>query len=441
MSSRASGRMLRRWGLPALVVTGVGVRLLAGWARGADLVMHGNGMSYIRELAQRIGAGHGYTTPNGIEHVFQQPAYPAYLALAFLVAGASTWPVVSAANALLGGALTWATHRLGGAAFGPRVAWFAAAVAALHPYLVWHGQSMSDTALFTLLMVGWLGAVLAFDPDRPWRGALEAGLWLGAALWTRPSLIPLVPIGALSIWWRVRALRPALRHLVVSAMLAFVLTLPWLLRNHALTGRFPMMGTHGSSALWAANTEGAYEAIVEDRSFDAVSRAPRYAGTDLDVREFKTRFEPREAARRRDVFAKELRRIAADDPGRFATLWAMRLWRLWDVRFHPAQRHGRPVSGVSARQVVHAASFGPLLLLGILGALLAVRDRRTRVTAVTLLATLAAYSVTHALGAYYSRVRLPLDPVVGVLGALAVERAGARLGWWREREPAEGGTG
>ena len=34
-----------------------------------------------------------------------------------------------------------------------------------------------------------------------------------------------------------------------------------------------------------------------------------------------------------------------------------------------------------------------------------------------------------------------VDVVVGVLGAVAVERAGVRFGWWREREPAEGDTG
>ena len=417
----------------ALVVVAIAVRLGAGWVRGPALLEDGNGLKYMLDLARRIASGDGYSTSNGIAHVFQQPAYPAYLALFFALFHASTWPVISFANALLGGALTWAAYRLGRVAFGGCVGVVAGAIAAFYPYLIWHGQTVSDTALFTFLLLGWLGAVLSDSTERPWRGALEAGLWLGAAFWTRPSLLPLIPVAFASIWIRTRSPAHALRHLAVSALLAFVITMPWLVRNHQLTDRFPMMGTHGSSALWAANADGAYEAILEDRSFDVVSGHWKYRDTDLDVWAFKTDFEPREAVRRQGVFSNALKETIQADPSRFVEMSLLRFVRLWDVRYHPTMRRSRPIAGVERRQILHATSYGPLLLLGLVGLVLALRDPQRRVTGLTLLAVLVVYSGAHAVGAFYSRVRLPLDPIIGVLAGLTIDRG---LVWWRARGDA-----
>ncbi len=374
----------------------------------------------MRDLARSLAAGNGYQV-GGVPNVFQQPAYVFLLAGGYALLGA-TWQGVLLVAALVSTALVALCMRIA-SRFDRRAVLPAGILAALHPILVWHGLSVADTTLFSLALVGWVDAVLA-ELRRPgWRPRVLAGAWIGLAFLTRPSLLPLLPVGLVAIAWARRSVRPALSSAATWFLVAAVITAPWLVRNHALTGRFPLVGTHGPESVWAANTDESLRATELDSSYDVVSAL--HAGTEFDVRAFQVAVAPEEAVRREDGFRAAAIAWVRANPGTFAWMCAVRLGRMWDVRYHPTRRGDRPLRGLARRARVHLATQASLLLLALLGAAALWRRGGRRPELLFVASILVVYSLAHCIGAGYSRVRIPVDPLVVAIagcGAAALVR-------------------
>ncbi len=403
----------------AVLAVALGVRVAVGVWRGPELLEAGNGLDYMRALATSLARGGGYAI-DGVPHVFQQPGYVACLAAGFALLGA-TWQGALLANALLGTALAGMTYRLAGR-LDARAALPAGIVAAVHPVLVWHGNAVADTTLFALALVGWADAALGALRGGLLRHTLCAGLWIAVAFLTRPSLLPLLPVAPVALLAVSRSWRKALAFAALSSALAFVLVLPWLLRNHALTGVFPLVGTHGPESVWAANTDESPEATERDSSYDAVSAL--HAGTEFDVQAFQTGVTPREGVRREALFRDATRTWIREHFGTFLHMYVVRLGRIADLRYHPSRHGTRPIPHTRLRSLVNALSYGPVLLLAIAGTVLLVRGPR-RAEALTLVAVVALYALTHAVGAGYTRVRVPVDPLLVALAGVALARFAA----------------
>ncbi len=415
------------------VALAVGMRLAVGIGRGEGLVAQGNGLYYMHDLAVSIASGEGFRCVHDIVNVFQQPAYPALLALGYVVAGVG-WQGVLVASTLVGALTVWAVLRLAEPVAGPRAALVAAIVVALHPLLVWHGLSVADTMLFSLALVGWLGAMVRLGEGRGWREALLGGVFLGVGMLTRPSILPLLPIAALAVLWRRGGggagggRGPRALQLAASLVLAGLIVLPWALRNHELTGRFPLIGTHGPESMWSSNSELSPKATEMDSSYDAIAAMRRYRGTDLDIGMLQCHVEPADGVRRHDAFSAAAREWITANPGEFARMSVTRLLRMWSPTHHPQTWWGKELRGAATRSWVHALVFVPLTLLGLAGAVLVLRrpGARRRAGAFTLL-VIGAYSASHAAGAGYSRVRFPVDPLVAVFAAVAIVALWDRL--------------
>ena len=220
------------------------------------------------------------------------------------------------------------------------------------------------------------------------------------------SLPPLLPRRS----WRALAV-----YAVVSLALAFGVTLPWMSRNHGLTGRFPLIGTHGPESVWAANNAEAPRATELDSSYDFISE--RHEGTELDVTVFQYALDPSTAVRRERLFRETATSWMRANPGVFARMSLVRLGRIWGPRYHPMRWGELVVPGAMRKDLVHRISHTALLVIAVVGLLVLLRRRETRRETVFLLAVLLTYSLAHCVGAGYSRVRFPLDPILAVLAA------------------------
>ena len=191
---------------------------------------------YYDVLAHRLASGEGYTWlwPDGaVTYAAHYPVgYPALLALAYVVFGASP-AVAMTLNALLGAGSAFGAHRLvdgdGVARWRPLAAGLAMA---LHPALVpYTAALMTEGVTAALLVVAAAIANGARKSDRPWPRIAGAGIVMGVATLVRPQSLVLAPVlGALGA--RAGAgVRARLARAVAATAVALACIAPWTARN------------------------------------------------------------------------------------------------------------------------------------------------------------------------------------------------------------------
>lgn len=406
-----SRRISRREVVLLLVILLAGVVLRVGISihRWDGLVREGNGAWYIHPIAANLASGNGYRVIPDVPSVFQQPGYPFLLAAGYVLAGPTPIGVIIA-NSILSVFLMLAAYHLGRLLWGRPSDGLAAALAtALYPYLAWHGTAIADTTLFTLCLTAWFATCLSLARTPSLGRAALLGFFIAAGMLTRPSMIPLVPFGYLFLLITWRSFSRWALYAAVSAGLAIILALPWCLRNLELTGEFPLIGTHGPEAMFFSNNDEAVPLTEADSTADAVCFLPEYRGSELDSRHYQLEATPEEAVRIKAEFVRRTQQWILENPGTFARLSLLRLGRIWDPRYHPTKVGERPAPDIMMKTWLHGLSFVPLLILALIGLVGLLCGKPTRLPALFLLSIIAVYSLAHATGAGYSRVRLPLD--------------------------------
>ena len=301
----------------------------------------------------------------------------------------------------------------------PGIPLVAAALAAVHPYVVGMSALVLSEATFLPLMLAGLWGLASLwrtpGPRRPWLVAVGTGLAMGAAILSRPSWALFVP--AVLAAWVVGAGRgsrgKAARNAIVVALATASVMAPWWVRNGRVFGRFV------PTALW-----------VGASLYDGIG--PQATGTsdmrfvdEPDVRGLGES-EQDAAFRARSVA------FARSHPGRVVGLAWIKLGRFWSP-WPNADTLQAP--GVA---VASAAVTLPIFALIALGAF----DRRRDFRALVLLAgPLAYFCVLHMV--FVSSIRYRIPGEVPALG-LASVGLGRLPGRPRPRgpggPPVQGGT-
>jgi hypothetical protein len=161
------------------------------------------------------------------------------------------------AGTLIVSAVAGIAHAL----FGRRAAIVAGVLAALWPAGI-AVVSVTGTDLPSGALVSLAVLVLArLGPHHPWRAAVISGLLFGLGAWVRAVAAPLAAVSLL--FWLALGHRPraAFARTAVAIVTAFVVLLPWALRNQRVYGEFFFTDSHGgNTALVGANpnSEGTY---------------------------------------------------------------------------------------------------------------------------------------------------------------------------------------
>jgi hypothetical protein len=248
--------------LPLIVVVAVGARAGFAWHEGRQLPANLLGtvpfMQETGNIARSLALG------NGFSDAFRQgtgatawltPVYPLILAGIFRIFGiftAASFIAAVALNIVFSAAaclpIFYIGRKIAGVGVGAAAAWFWAIFpnAIMIPYeWVW------DTCLATLLaaLILWFTLNLADSPRaRDW--CLYGLLW-GLALMTNPALGSLLPF--LLGWAIYRASRYGRRRLTLGALAVLIVALcctPWTVRNYAAFHRFVPLRSTFPFALW-----------------------------------------------------------------------------------------------------------------------------------------------------------------------------------------------
>ncbi len=363
------------------------------------------------DIAVSLAQGHSFSSPFRVATgptAWMTPVYPGLLASVFHLFGIYTFHSFLAAAALniLFVSLAcipifYAGRKIAGVGLGAGAAW----LWAIFPNsILLTYQSMWEACLSALLVAIILWATLELaESERPvdWIGY---GLLWGFTLMTNPTLISVLPFLLLWLGWRAYKERHAWLILpALSLAVALVCCLPWTMRNYSVFHRFVPLRSVLGLQLWLGN--------------NPQSRPP-WLGTLHPINDQAERekyIEMGEMNYMREKKREALRYMEAN-PEHVAHLSWLRFVSIWSGgTAQPLHEFEQSDSGWFDYDLLFNIFAGIAALVGII--LLAVRRSIYLVPlAVFPLVFPWAYYLTLALPRY----RLPIDPVVMLLAAVAV---------------------
>jgi len=295
-------------------------------------------------------------------------------------------------------------------------AFFGAAIVALYPFfLFYQGLLLSETLFNTLLLAG-----LASLYQWRHRGGRIDGVFVlccacfAAATLTKASLTVLPPLlVALAAWTRDVTWRRAFAVLIAASCLYALFLSPWWIRNELLLARFVPFTTGSAQNLYLGNNPHNPEGGI-DWSRDV---EPDVASHLLAIPDEVTR---------QQAFSKAAVNYIEAHPVEVFRVAAKKFVRYWNVIPNAAEFGGWYA-------FVSAATFGPIIVLAIVGLL---RQRREWRTLMPLLTIVAYFTLLHTLTIASLRYRLPIEPILIVL---AVEPLAVIAAWLHTRRTPSSG--
>ena len=390
-----------------------GVALLARLAHlafgpGWNVQPYSDSVDYHR-LAAHLAAGQGFTLgPESALYptTFRPPLMPALVAPLYALFGPH-YVVALLLQVVLSALAVPAAARLAKETLGDAAARVTAPLTALWPGLIFFSTNLgTETLALLLALVALLLAVRTFA-----RGgaalALGTGLALGLAALARPTALPLA---ALLLPWLLlcapRAFAARSRDAALALLGLALCILPWSARNHAVTGRWPLVTSGGGNALWDSNNP----LVVTD---------PALRGNALSLRQvepYAREFQGLDEVGIDSLSAVRAKAFLAARPDLWAKLAGWKLARFF--------RLTGEIGGQPWRDPIFWSwgLLAPFALVGFVRA--AARPRRPEAAL-----ALAVIAQTALAIVYWGslRMRAPIEPVLIVLGAGTIALAYARL--------------
>jgi 4-amino-4-deoxy-L-arabinose transferase-like glycosyltransferase len=344
------------------------------------------------------------------------PGFPALLALPRLVWGdrllpARLWLAVVGTLACFG---VW---KLGAGTLDETTRRIAASLAGVSPVMgLFTPPILCETAFGCLLVVSLVAGERLLrrhrgpeseSPRQRTAGlAACAGIAVAAATYIRPSWLLAGPLFAIGLVLLSRRRSRALRDGVIVVATLLLALLPWGLRNQRAVGKFVLTTLWMGPSLYDGlnpTATGESDMAFYDRD-DLLSRGLSEVEVDRYYRDAAWEY-------------------ARSHPARVLELAAIKLWRFWKP-WPNADQFGHPLAVLAV-----ALSFGPLLVLAVVGAW---SSRRDPVLLLVTLGPILYFSVVHLVFVSSLRYRLPAEYPMLALSAAGL-RAAAPSGWFVRR--------
>ena len=356
---------------------------------------------------------------------FRAPLYPYLLAMIYKMFGASPWSAIIFNNllGLLTGAVSYLFARR---LFGPKVALWTALVVVVYPTLVFfEGETLITTlAVFLYTLTAYRLLLAVQEPTM--KNVIKAGLVLGLAAITRPTILPVIVIFPIAFLakYGLGALKEGTVKTLALVVALFISILPVTFTNLIKGGEFVLISTQGGANFYIGNSKeadgitvvapgpqlriGPYKDNIWTSSMD---EAERRAGKKLTQSEVSSFW-----------FRETLTEIRADI-GRAVGLYLKKFYLFWHGQEvfnnkspYYAGEYSWLMKALLWKKLVNFPS-GILFPLMFVGAFFAFRDKREVLTP-ALYVTLFALVVS----AFFvcARFRQPIIPVALMLAIYAV---------------------
>ena len=353
----------------------------------------------------------------GEPSAYTQPLYGFFLVPIYWIFGREWWSV-GFAQILVATGTAFLVYAIGVRVLSRAAGTFAAVVATLNPYLVWHDVHLNREILDQLLLAALvLCVVIAADRrSLPW--SIAAGIYTGLAILgnVRMALLPVV----LAVYLLVRIGWSWAPVALIAA--AAVTIAPWVVRNRVEVGCFAL--TTDGRALWKANNLQTYDLLSHGKWIDDVKDPPGHPFPNPEeARVIYARGGGKaqiDECANQSYYQDKAWRFVRDHPGEKAKLAGLAVRMEWDPRTTAsATDSGHGFLRTWAQPLYTSV----LYALGLLGVLFAPR----RFTALALL-VLAYQTLAAAVFVGATRYRVSSDFLIAILAAAVFERVlGRRL--------------
>lgn len=355
----------------------------------------GDGAHY-EVAAKQLLTQHFYGYKSNKPNAYISPGYPYFLAAVYGLTGTAEegrpWGVLLALQLLFGVGTIVLTFLLGRDIFDERAAGIAVLALALYPPMFLIPGLWLTEPLATLTVMGYIVVQLRALKSGSWKLALAAGVLLGCTVLIRPATIAIsvAPFLLAAVFGPRKGL--VRQAAVLYAAFALVMS-PWVIRNVVVLGEPAPFSTHSGDPMLAG----------VDPYFWQMGSAYRYHGPT-----YKAYYEYHPEGMSKDEYAKAA--IVEDLKTRpLQTVWWFTVGKMDRLYFDEIWASRGRYIGTWAK-FVHF----PLMVLGLLGAVLSVKLKRLRAPALMVaFATVATLPFVPE-----SRYVFEFVPVLAVMGSV-----------------------
>ncbi|MFL5918996.1 MAG: glycosyltransferase family 39 protein [Gaiellaceae bacterium] len=406
--------MSRRLSYAVLAVIVAVPRLIALGVERSDILTAFTDKS--DDFARTFIASGTYGFVAGHPSAYTQPLYGFFLVPLYWIFGRH-WEVVGIAQILVAIATAFLVYEIGRRVASPAVGLVAAALASLHPYLVWHDVHLNREILDHFLAAAIVLLTLAVSARPSARIAALLGLALGLGILGNVRLAALPLLIAAYVVARVGVDRRAAVLAVAILGVAALTVTPWLVRNRVSVGCVAV--TTDGRALWKANNANTYDTLTHGGWIDAVPPYPGAPPTPEDVYErYRATgvYTPVDECAQMRFFQHKAHAFWFDHPGEKARLALLSGQMLWQPSV--VETGGRPGENTwldTLRTSSEPLFVVPLYVLAAAGLFFVPRA----FAALTLL-LLAYETVVAMIFVGVTRYRVPWDFLLCILAAAAL---------------------
>lgn len=400
-------------------------------AVGSNAPLRGDEVNY-QQHASDLALGKGFIGTDGHPSAARPPLLPLVLGGLYRVFGVHVG-VGRALEIALGVIIVGLTYLLASRFFSQRIALAAAGLAALNPYLIFISSYVLTENLYTLLVL-----LLLLVLERARRRSFAtgdlaiAGVLLGLASLTRPNgvIFAAVVVAAIALMSPGAFPARALRGLVFLAVLALTIA-PWAVRNHAKIGQWIIFTTHGGITFYQSNNM----LVVEEPSMrGGVAPREMLPGWSRLAAASETERD-REAWQLAKSFLSENRRL-------IPRLLAYKFFRFWRLRSHAPSSgvkggwwwNKNKLLGQLASTIDVGIVYSVIVIPGFLVGLVVTAGQWRRLY--SFYGVILVHIVIGLLFYGSLRARIPIEPIMAVLGSAGLAFLAGRLMALR-RVPAE----
>lgn len=312
------------------------------------------------------------------------PIYPAVVAAVFWVFGIATPGSAIAVmifNSICSAAAGVIIYMIAADVHSERAGVFAAWMWALCPYVAILPFIPWDTSLSALLLSAALLLTLRLHSGKSKRWA-ECGILWGIAALVSPTLFIGFPIIALLLLER----GSRIRQVVIMTLFAFVLLLPWTVRNYFAFHQILPIRSNGLAEVYFANCGFETHPVGPSMEYQRLGEAKFIAQVNSRALKY-IRTNPA-------IFIGDCLRRA---------MW---FW-IYPISFWPLS------------VVIDLAALAGIILL----------FRHSRQTAMLMLVVIAAYPLVYYASLNQSRYRHPIEPILYALGGIGLSELALRRRW------------
>ena len=293
----------------------------------------------------------------------------------------------------------------------PLTGFVASCIAAVYPFFLYYQGLLFTETLFNTWFVAGIAALIWWRERgmRIDRALVAASFCFVAATMTKATLTILPPLLLTATAWLAGVSGRRLAAIALAAACLYgAFMSPWWIRNAVVFHAFVPFATNGAQNLYLGNNPHNRDAGIDwGHDVDPAAAAKLFAIPDELAREH--------------AFAAAALGYIARNPRAFIRASAKRFVRFWNVVPNAPEFRNALYSLISA------ASFGPVLLLALIGV---VRRRRQWRLLAPLYLSIAYFTGVYLVTVASLRYRFPIEPLLVMLAAEPLGAAMRRLCPW-----------